>query len=178
MPAAGLAQDLQTKLRVVPDFPRPGIRFQDVTPLLQDPVALARALDAFAERARALRPTAIAAIESRGFLFGVPLALRLQLPFLPVRKAGKLPWRTFRESYVLEYGEGVLELHEDAADAGQRVLVVDDLLATGGTARAAVDLVRRTGAEVVGCGFLVELPDLHGRRALHGIEVFSLVVVA
>lgn len=178
MPAAGLAQDLQAKLRVVPDFPRPGIRFQDVTPLLQDPVALARALDAFAERARALRPTAIAAIESRGFLFGVPLALRLQLPFLPVRKAGKLPWRTFRESYTLEYGEGVLELHEDAADAGQRVLVVDDLLATGGSARAAVDLVRRTGAEVVGCGFLVELPALHGRRALHGIEVFSLVVVA
>lgn len=178
MTASGLAQDLQAKLRVVPDFPRPGIRFQDVTPLLQDPVALARALDAFAERAGALRPTAIAAVESRGFLFGVPLALRLKTPFLPIRKAGKLPWRTFRESYVLEYGEGVLELHEDAADAGQRVLIVDDLLATGGTARAAVDLVRRTGAEAVGCGFLVELPALQGRRALHGVEVFSLVVVA
>lgn len=175
--AAGLAQDLGRLLRVVPDFPKPGIRFQDVTPLLQDPAAMARALDALEERARSLRPTAVAAVESRGFLFGAPLALRLGVAFLPVRKPGKLPWRTFRESYSLEYGEGVLELHQDAADAGERVLLVDDLLATGGTARAAVDLIRRTGAEVVGCGFLVELAALDGRRRLHGIETFALVVV-
>lgn len=176
-PRTGLAQDLQSWLRVVPDFPVPGIRFQDITPLLQDPEAMERAIGALEDRARALQPTAIAAIESRGFLFGVPLAMRLQAAFLPVRKPGKLPWRSFRESYSLEYGAGVLELHEDAADAGGRVLIVDDLLATGGTARAAVDLVRRTGAEVVGCGFVVELAALPGRKPLHGLEIFSLVVV-
>lgn len=175
--SAGLAQELQTRLRIVPDFPLPGIRFQDITPLLQDPRAMGRALDALAERAAALAPSAIAAVESRGFLFGAPLALRMGVAFLPVRKPGKLPWHCFRESYTLEYGEGVLELHQDAADAGDRVLVVDDLLASGGTARAAVDLVRRTGAEVAGCGFVVELAALHGRRLLHGIETFSLVVV-
>lgn len=175
--AAGLAQDLRAWLRVVPDFPQPGILFQDVTPLLQSSAAFARALDAFEAAARPLAPTAVAAVESRGFLFGAPLALRLGAAFLPVRKPGKLPWRTFRESYVLEYGAGELELHEDASDAGERVLLVDDLLATGGTARAAVDLVRRTGAEVVGCGFLVELAALRGRRLLHGVETFSLVVV-
>ena len=176
-PDEGLAQDLQSRLRVVPDFPVPGIRFQDITPMLQDPIAMKRAIDALEAGARALRPTAIAAIESRGFLFGIPLAMRLQTAFLPVRKPGKLPWRTFRESYSLEYGEGVLELHEDASDAGERVLIVDDLLATGGTARAAVGLVRRTGAEVVGCGFVVEIAGLGGRRPLHGLQIFSLVVV-
>ncbi len=174
---AGLAQELQARLRVVPDFPVPGIRFQDITPLLQDAAAMERALSVLENCARALRPTAVAAIEARGFLFGAPLALRLRTAFLPVRKPGKLPWRHFRESYALEYGQGCLELHEDAADAGERVLIVDDLLATGGTARAAVDLVRRTGAEVVGCAFVIELATLAGRRALHGLEVFSLVVV-
>lgn len=174
---SGLAQELGAWLRVVNDFPRPGVRFQDLTPLLQDPRAFGRALEVLGAAAQAWRPDAIAAIESRGFLIGAPLALRLGARFLPVRKAGKLPWRTFRESYALEYGEGVLELHQDAADAGDRVLVVDDLLATGGTARAAVDLVRRSGAEVVGCAFLVELGFLDGRSRLHGLDAVSLIVV-
>lgn len=172
---AGLAPGLGRWLRVVPDFPKPGIRFQDITPLLRDPGALREAVAALAGPAAALRPTAIAGIESRGFLFGVPLAERLGLGFLPVRKPGKLPWRTFRESYTLEYGAGALELHQDAADAGQRVLLVDDLLASGGTAAAAVTLLRRTGAEVVGCGFVIELTALAGREHLHGMPVFSLV---
>jgi len=174
---SGLAPELQRWLRVVPDFPKPGIRFQDITPLLQDPRAMRRAGDALAERARSLRPTAVAGIEARGFLFGAPLAERLGIGFLPVRKPGKLPWKTFRGSYTLEYGEGWLELHQDAADAGERVLLVDDLLATGGSAQAAVTLLRRTGAEVVGCGFVVELAALGGRSLLHGMEVFSLVTI-
>ncbi len=109
--SAGLAQELRRWLRVVPDFPRPGILFQDITPLLQNPDAMQQALAVFENRAAAMGPTAIAGVESRGFLFGAPLAHRMGLPFLPVRKPGKLPWRTFRESYVLEYGDGVLELH-------------------------------------------------------------------
>lgn len=167
--------DLRAFLRPVPDFPRPGILFQDITPLLASPIAMRAALDGLTAAAQPLAPTAIAAVESRGFLFGAPLAQRLGLGFLPVRKPGKLPWRTFRESYALEYGEGVLELHQDAADAGERVLIVDDLLATGGTAAAAAKLVRRTGAEVVGCAFVVELLALGGRAGLHGIPVRSLV---
>lgn len=173
----GLAPGLRRWLRVVPDFPRPGILFQDITPLLRNAGALREAVDALVAPAAALRPTAIAGVESRGFLFGVPLAERLGLGFLPVRKPGKLPWRTFRESYTLEYGAGSLELHQDAADAGQRILLVDDLLASGGTAAAAVTLLRRTGAEVVGCAFVIELLGLEGRQRLHGVEVFSLVAI-
>jgi len=176
--SGGLAPALQRWLRVVPDFPQPGIRFQDITPLLQDAGALRATIEALLPPAAALRPTAVAAIESRGFLFGAPLAERLGLGFLPVRKPGRLPWKTFRESYTLEYGAGVLELHQDAAAAGQRVLLVDDLLASGGTAAAAVNLLRRTGAEVVGCGFVVELAALRGREQLHGLSVFSLVQIA
>lgn len=176
--AAGLAPDLRRWLRVVPDFPQLGVLFQDITPLLQNPDAFRAALDALAAPAAALQPTAIAGVESRGFLFGAPLAERLGVGFLPVRKPGKLPWRTFRESYTLEYGAGALELHQDAAEAGQRVLLVDDLLASGGTAAAAVALLRRTGAEVVGCGFVIELAALAGREQLHGLPVFSLVQIA
>ncbi len=175
MSAEELAAELRAHLRQVPDFPKPGIRFQDITPLLASPRAMRLALDALTTRARPLRPTLVAAIESRGFLFGAPLAERLGLGFLPVRKPGKLPWKTFQESYALEYGQGVLELHQDAADAGERVLLVDDLLATGGSAAAAVNLLRRTGAEVIGCAFVVELLALRGRAPLHGMEIFSLV---
>lgn len=166
--------DLRPWLRGVPDFPRPGILFQDVSPLLQDPKAFSACLDAFCERVARLDVTHVAAIESRGFLFGAPLADRLGLGLLPVRKPGKLPWKTFAEAYELEYGQGTLEIHVDAASAGERVVLVDDLLATGGTAAAAVKLVRRTGAEVMAAGFAVELAALGGRRHLHGIEVFSL----
>lgn len=166
--------DLRPYLRGVPDFPKPGIMFRDISPLLQDAEAFSRCLDAFVERVRPFAPTHIAGIESRGFLFGAPLADRLGCGFLPIRKPGKLPWKSFAESYDLEYGSGTLEIHTDASAAGERVVIIDDLLATGGTAAAAVKLIRRTGAEVMAAGFAVELEVLGGRGHLHGIEVFSL----
>ena len=172
-----LQDELSTHLRVVPDFPRPGIRFQDVSPLLQDGEAFRRTVDGLAEWAGKLHPTVVAGIESRGFLFGAPLAERLGVGFVPIRKSGKLPWKTYRESYRLEYGEGELEVHQDAAGPGDRVVLVDDLLATGGTAAASLVLLRRLGADVVGCGFVVELDGLDGRSRLHGVEVHALVRV-
>lgn len=167
--------DYTEYLRDVPDYPKPGIVFKDITPLLQDAKALAACIDDLADLARDFDATHIAGMESRGFLFGVPLAIQLGLGFLPIRKPGKLPWKTFAESYDLEYGQDTLEIHTDASAAGERVLLVDDLLATGGTAGASVKLVRRTGAEVVGCLFLVELDFLQGRDKLHGLEVRSLL---
>jgi adenine phosphoribosyltransferase len=167
--------DYVSFLRDVPDYPKPGIVFKDITPLLQDSQALAATIQELADLARDLDATHIAGMESRGFLFGAPLAIELGLGFLPIRKPGKLPWRTFAESYDLEYGQDTLEIHTDASAAGERVLLVDDLLATGGTAGASVKLVRRTGAEVVGCLFLVELDFLRGREKLHGLEVRSLL---
>jgi adenine phosphoribosyltransferase len=170
--------DLRSRIRDVPDFPKPGIVFRDITPLLADPTALAtveaRLVDAFAKS----EPTAVAGIESRGFIFGTALARRLGIGFVPVRKAGKLPWTRLSESYALEYGEGVLEIHADAVGEGDRVLVVDDLLATGGTAAAAVRLIERLGATVVGLGFVVELSFLHGRERIAGYPVTALVEYA
>jgi len=162
-------------LRDVPDFPKPGIVFKDITPLLQDARAFATCIKDLADLAADLEATHIAGMESRGFLFGAPLATHMGLGFLPIRKPGKLPWKTFAESYDLEYGQDTLEIHTDASAAGERVLLVDDLLATGGTASASVKLVRRTGAEVVGCLFVVELGFLGGRKKLHGLETRSLL---
>jgi adenine phosphoribosyltransferase len=162
-------------LRDVPDFPKPGIVFKDITPLLRAPAAFRAATDALAARCEALAPTCVAAIESRGFLFGAPVAERLGLPLVPLRKPGKLPWKTIRESYELEYGSSTLEVHQDAAGPGDRVVLMDDLLATGGTAAASVNLIRQLGAEVVGAAFVVELGFLAGREKLHGIEIVSLV---
>jgi len=169
------APDLRTFIRDVPDFPKPGIIFRDITPLLQSPSALSATLRLLEERAAARRPEVIVGIESRGFLFGVPLAARLGLGFVPIRKPGKLPAETHRETYTLEYGEDAVEIHADALDGGQRVLIVDDLLATGGTAAASTRLVERMGASVVGLLFLIELGFLEGRQRLPDRPVDTLI---
>ncbi|MDP7559791.1 MAG: adenine phosphoribosyltransferase [Planctomycetota bacterium] len=168
---------LEDYLRDVPDFPKPGIVFKDITPLLASPEAFRVAVERLTEAVRHLRPTHIAAIESRGFLFGTPMAERLKASIIPLRKPGKLPWKTIEESYNLEYGSNTLEVHVDGAGPSDRVVLVDDLLATGGTACASVNLIRRLGAEVVASVFAVELDFLRGRDLLHGMEVISLVHV-
>jgi len=168
-------QDLRGLVRDIRDFPQPGVVFKDVTPLLADPRALRAAVDALAERARGLGPDMVVAAEARGFLLGPALALALGTGFLLARKPGKLPYETVSAEYLLEYGSDQLELHSDAVTRGTRVLVHDDLLATGGTARALCDLVEQLGGEVVGCGFLVELAFLDGRRALSPREVHALL---
>ncbi len=160
-------------VREVPDFPKPGILFKDITPLLADPQGFVTALDLLTEPFVGRGVQAVVGIESRGFIFGSALAVRFGAAFVPVRKPGKLPAATERVEYALEYGTDALEIHRDALKEGERVLVVDDLLATGGTAEAAGRLVRRLGAEVVGWAFVVELEGLGGRERLQGAEVFS-----
>lgn len=167
-----LAENL---IREIPDFPKAGILFKDVTPLLADAAAYQEVIDAFVESAQALGPDVILGIEARGFLFGAPLALALGAGFVPARKAGKLPHHVFREEYSLEYGTAVVEVHRDAVRPWQRVLIVDDLLATGGTALAAARLVERAGGVVVGLSFLIELGALGGRSALAGYDVQALL---
>jgi adenine phosphoribosyltransferase len=159
-------ENLRALIRDVPDFPEPGIVFKDITPLLADGDAFAAALEAMSEAAAALDPTVVVGIESRGFIFGAPIAAKLGLGFVPVRKFGKLPWSTHTQTYDLEYGTDTLEMHEDAVAAGDRVVVVDDVLATGGTAAATVDLVRGAGASVVAVSVLIELEFLAGRSRL------------
>ena len=159
-------EHLKAKIRHVPDFPKPGINFYDITTLLRDPAGLSDVVEGLTEPFRTERIDLVAGIESRGFILGAAIADRLRAGFVPVRKPGKLPAATLRQSYELEYGSDALEIHEDAIDTGQRVLIVDDLLATGGTAAAARDLVQRTGGEVVGVALLVELTFLDGRRRL------------
>jgi adenine phosphoribosyltransferase len=154
---------LAAKLRVIPDFPSPGIAFQDVTPVLADADLLVETIEALAAPWRDSGVTHVAAIESRGFIFGAPVAVALGAGFIPIRKPGKLPFRTVGLDYALEYGSGRLEVHEDACPAGARVLVVDDVLATGGTARAACELIERVGGEVVGCGFVLKISALNGQ---------------
>ena len=168
--------DLKTYIRDVPDFPQAGILFRDITPLLQDAAAFAHALDLVTEQARSLAPDAIAGIESRGFLFGAPVASRLGLPFVPIRKPGKLPAAHMSVEYSLEYGNNQLDIHADALERGQRAVIIDDLLATGGTAKAAAKLVELIGGEVAGIVFLIELAALRGRDDLAGYEVTSFVV--
>jgi adenine phosphoribosyltransferase len=153
---------LAKKIRSIPDFPKPGILFRDVTPLLLDPAALRAAAEAMAAPFRTLGVERVLAIESRGFLFGAPIALALGVGLALVRKQGKLPHDTLQARYELEYGVDTVEMHVDAVGAGQRVLIVDDLIATGGTAAAAVQLARQAEAEVVGCSFLIELAALGG----------------
>jgi adenine phosphoribosyltransferase len=167
--------DLRALVRDVPDFPKPGILFRDVTPLLGDARALPAAVRALAEPFRGDRVEQVLGIESRGFILGAPVALELEAGFAMVRKAGKLPWRTRRVTYDLEYGSDTVEMHVDAVRAGQRVLVVDDLIATGGTAGAAVKLAREMGAEVVGCAFLIELAGLGGRAVLGVDRVHTIL---
>ena len=167
--------DLKEHIREIPDFPTPGILFRDITPLLGNPDAFRRAVDQLAERFASEPFDAVVAIESRGFVFAAPLAYRLGVPLVPVRKAGKLPFDTHSVTYALEYGSDSLEVHVDAISEGSRALIVDDLLATGGTAAATVRLVERSGARVAGLAFVIELRDLGGRDALAGYRVESLV---
>lgn len=169
--------DLARFLRDVPDFPKPGILFKDITPLLASPLAMRAAIDRLAAFDFG-KVDKVAAVESRGFLFGVPLAMQLGVGFVPVRKPGKLPWKTNRVEYVLEYGTDAVEIHQDAIQKGERVLLVDDLLATGGTMGAACQLVESCGGKVAGCAFVVELAFLAGRDRLRGHRVDSLVRVS
>lgn len=168
-------EHLRALIRDVPDFPIPGILFRDVTPLLRDPAGLRAVVDALAERWRDRGIDAVAGVESRGFLFGAPLALALGVGFVPIRKLGRLPAHTVQRDYALEYGTATLEMHADAVRPGERVLVVDDLLATGGTARAAAGLVEEVGARVAGVAFVIELAALGGRDALSGYELHALM---
>lgn len=167
--------DLKALIRTVEDFPKPGISFKDITTLLQNPAAFHHAIESIATRFEDRGVEIVTGPESRGFIFASALAYRLGAGLVPVRKPGKLPWKTRRITYALEYGEDALEVHEDAFQPGQRVLVVDDLLATGGTIRATIDLVESLGAQVVGVGFLIELGFLNGREKLSGYEVHSLI---
>jgi adenine phosphoribosyltransferase len=175
MGAAGVSSQLRALVREIPDFPREGIAFKDITPLLADPHALRTAVKGLAEYARPLRCDCVIAAEARGFLLGPALALELGAGFVLARKPGKLPYETVSAEYLLEYGSGELELHTDALGAGRRVLVHDDLLATGGTARALCELVEGLGGEVAGCGFLIELEFLGGRALLEPHEAHALI---
>ncbi|NLN75134.1 MAG: adenine phosphoribosyltransferase [Armatimonadetes bacterium] len=162
-------------IRDVPDFPAEGVIFRDITPVLQDATAFREVVDSMTECVRQAKPDVIVGIESRGFILGAPVALQLKLGFVPVRKAGKLPADTISAEYALEYGTNVVEMHRDAIEPGMKVAVVDDLLATGGTARAAVELVEELGGTIAGLSFLIELEFLHGRKVLDGYDICSLI---
>jgi len=166
---------LKTRIRHVPDFPKPGILFYDVTTLLRDPEGFKLAIDAMSEPFHDAGISVVVGIESRGFILGAAVADRIGAGFVPVRKVGKLPWERVRATYDLEYGTDSLEMHRDAIDKGQRVLVVDDLLATGGTARATVDLVKQLGGVVEGVAFLIELVALNGRAKLPDVNIHSVL---
>jgi adenine phosphoribosyltransferase len=167
--------DLRDYIRDIPDFPKPGIVFKDITPLLLDPAAFDHAVGLLADHARPVGVDLIVAAEARGFIFGGALARELGVGFVPARKPGKLPYETVGIEYGLEYGVDQLQVHADALTGGTRVLVHDDLLATGGTAKAKVDLVEQLGGRVVGCAFVVELTFLDGRETLSGYDVHALV---
>jgi adenine phosphoribosyltransferase len=166
---------LRTRVRDIPDFPQPGVTFRDITPLLADGEAFSAAVDAMGAMEDAGEVDIVVGIEARGFILGAAVACRLGAGFVPMRKQGKLPHVTWAESYSLEYGSATIEVHQDALPPGSRVLVVDDVLATGGTAAAAVQLVRRSRAELVAVSVLIELAALHGREALPGIPLHSLL---
>lgn len=168
-------EHLKKLIREVPDFPKRGILFYDITTLLKDKVGFAMLIDALSEHYLNDKIDLVLAIEARGFIFGPALAYRLNAGFVPIRKPGKLPAETVKWSYELEYGLDTLEIHKDAIRRGQRVIIVDDLLATGGTANACVQLAKSLGAEIAGLGFVVELDFLNGRKKFDGIEVFSLL---
>ena len=168
---------LKSRIRTIPDFPKPGIQFRDITTLLKDPFGFRKLVDDLVQPFAGKRIDAVAGIEARGFIIGGAVAHQLSVGFIPVRKKGKLPGETIGQDYELEYGTDRVEIHRDAITQGETVLIVDDLIATGGTAVATLDLLRQAGAEVVGCSFVVDLPDLGGRKRLEqkGVSVLTLV---
>jgi len=168
-------EDLRAKIREIPDFPKPGILFYDITTLLKDPAAYREAIDLMLEPYRTARVDLVVGMESRGFIFSAPMAYQLRAGLVPVRKLGKLPAETLSVEYALEYGTNTLEIHRDAIQPGQKVLIVDDLLATGGTVKGTIELVERLKGELVGLSFLVELDFLHGRERLDGRRVTSVI---
>ncbi|MBI2061596.1 MAG: adenine phosphoribosyltransferase [Nitrospirae bacterium] len=167
--------DPKLYIRDIPDFPKAGIIFKDITPLLKSTRAFRGVIDTLANHYKSKRIDLVLAVDARGFLFASPLALRLRAGIIPMRKRGKLPYKTHSVEYQLEYGTDTVEIHQDAISAGDRVLIVDDVLATGGTARAAIELVTRSGGKVVECAFLIELTFLHGRDKLKPHKAFSIV---
>lgn len=167
--------NLKSLIREVPNFPKPGINFYDITTLLKHPAGLRRTIDALAEQFKDLKVDTVVGMEARGFIFAPALAYHLGAGFVPVRKPGKLPAQCASVSYDLEYGQDALEIHQDAIGDGHRVLIADDVLATGGTAKAAIDLVRKLGGVVAGLGFVIELEFLPGRQKLEGYDVRSLI---
>jgi adenine phosphoribosyltransferase len=167
--------DLKSKIRTIPDWPKKGIMFRDITPLLQDKKAFKYVIDKFYKRYKGKNIDVIVAIESRGFIFGSVLAYKLGCSFVPIRKEGKLPHKTMKQEYSLEYGNAVVEIHEDAIKQGDKVLIVDDLIATGGTISATIKLVELLGGKIIEIAFVIELIDLKGREKLKDYNVFSLV---
>ncbi len=169
-------ETIKAAIRDVPDFPKPGILFKDITPILSDPALFSATVDIFEERAKAMGVTKIAAVDARGFFYGGALADRLGIGLVPIRKKGKLPYLTHEESYDLEYGSATLAIHQDAFTDGEKVLLVDDLLATGGTALASAKLIEKAGGKVAEVCFVVELAFLNGRAKLDGYSVFAPIV--
>ncbi len=169
------ADDLRARIREVPDFPKPGILFYDITTLLKEPDAFREVIDQMADQVRDEQIDLVVGMESRGFIFSAPLAYKLDAGFVPVRKLGKLPAETIEVEYSLEYGTATLEIHKDAIAPGQRVLIVDDLLATGGTVMGTIELVRRLGGEIASLSFMVELTSLHGREQLGEFKIHTLL---
>ena len=167
--------DLNSHIRTVPDFPKPGIGFKDITTLLKNGKALRQSVDELAEKFTGKKIDKIVGIESRGFIFGTAIAYKWNIGFIPVRKPGKLPAETISQEYELEYGTDKIEIHKDAISPADKILIVDDLLATGGTAAATVELVKELGGDIQGIGFLIELTFLNGRQKLGGYEVVSLI---
>ena len=169
------ADDLRAKIREVPDFPKPGILFYDITTLLKDPDAFREVIDRMTDQVKDSGVDLVVGMESRGFIFSAPMAYQLHAGFVPVRKLGKLPAETIEVEYDLEYGTATLEIHKDAIQPGQRVLIVDDLLATGGTVQGTIELVQRLGGEIAGLSFMVELTGLHGREELGDFQIHTLL---
>jgi adenine phosphoribosyltransferase len=167
--------DLKSIIRTVPDFPKAGINFYDITPILKDGRALAYTIDTMADHFSSMNINMVVAMEARGFLFGPAIAYKLGAGFAPVRKLGKLPWNTHKEEYGLEYGTDTIEIHQDAIQHGERVLIIDDVLATGGTAKAVTRLIQKMHGEIIGAAFVIELLALKGRNKLKDIPVYSLL---
>ena len=167
---------IKSLIRTIPDYPKAGIQFRDITTLLKDPKGLQLLVDGLAEQYASRHIQKIIGIEARGFVIGAAVAYKLGVGFVPIRKSGKLPGQTFRQKYALEYGSDVMEIHQDAIEDGERVLLIDDLIATGGTAIAAVSLIEQLGGKISGCAFVIDLPDLGGMKRLQnlGLQTFAL----